>query len=201
MLAVAAGAGYVAPVSLDRARPFDCVVAADAAGGIGKAGDLPWPRLKDDLRFLRVITSEAAAGKRTAVIMGRKTWDSVPRRFRPLPGRFNVVVSRTTPDLGADDHHATVAHSLDDALDRACGQADVDRLFVIGGGEIYRQAFAHPRCRDVYLTRIDATYDCDAFIGGLDDYDLAETLARHHDAGLDFRIERWRRPTTATARR
>lgn len=172
-------------------RPFDCVVAADQKGGIGRQGEIPWPKLKSDLRFLRELTSAAPAGKHNAVIMGRKTWDSVPPTFRPLPGRKNVVISRHALELGAD---ALLASSLDDALTQASLQPDVDRLFVIGGGEIYRQAFAHPRCRDVYLTRIDATFDCDAFIPALDqDFALAEVVAPHHDAGLDYRIERWRR--------
>ena len=72
----------------------------------------------------------------------------------------------------------------------------IERLFVIGGAEIYRQAFAHPRCQDVYLTRIDATYDCDAFIPDLGtDFALLETMSTHHDASVDYRIERWRRKT------
>lgn len=169
---------------------FDCVVAADRQGGIGRGGDLPWPKLKDDLRFLRDKTGAAPAGKQNAVIMGRKTWESVPARFRPLPGRVNVVISRQELALGDD---ALAARSLDEALARARARADVDGLFVIGGAEIFRQAFVHPRCRDVYLTRIEATYACDAFIPALDDYDLAETLESHHDAGVDFRMERWRR--------
>lgn len=179
------------------ARPFDCVVAADLRGGIGRDGQLPWPRLRDDLRFLRTLTTTAAAGRRNAVIMGRKTWDSVPARFRPLPDRLNVVVTRGALDLGDD---AVVARSLDDALARAGARADIDRLFVIGGGELYRLAFAHPRCRDVYLTRIDASFDCDAFIPDVEhDFERVETLAHHHDAGLAFRIERWRRRPPAAA--
>ena len=174
----------------DVSRAFDCVVAADRENGIGQGGDLPWPKLKADLRFLRETTSAAAPGQRNAVIMGRKTWDSVPARFRPLPGRLNVVISRRAQELGDD---ALAATSLDDALAAAGARADVDRLFVIGGAEIFRQAFAHARCRDVYLTRIDAVFASDAHIPALDEFELAETLERHHDAGVDFRMERWRR--------
>ncbi|HVV83757.1 MAG TPA: dihydrofolate reductase [Kofleriaceae bacterium] len=169
---------------------FDCVVAADRAGGIGKDNLLPWPKLTEDLRFLRQKTSAAAPGKRNAVIMGRKTWESVPARFRPLPGRLNVVVSRHAPALEGD---AIAAPSLDAALEAAGARADIDGLYVIGGAEIFRQAFAHPRCRDVYLTRIEATYDTDAHLPPLDGFDLAEVLAAHHDAGVDYRMERWRR--------
>jgi dihydrofolate reductase len=174
---------------------FDCVVAADRAGGIGRHGDLPWPKLKEDLRFLRDKTSAAPAGKRNAVIMGRRTWDSVPAKFRPLPGRLNVVVSRQadTLELGAAADAAIAAPSFAEALAAARARADIDGLFVLGGGEIFRLAFADARCRDVYLTRIEASFDCDTFLPALDDFALAETLATHHDAGVHYRMERWRR--------
>lgn len=169
---------------------FDCVVAADRAGGIGRDNDLPWPKLRGDLRFLRETTTQASPGRRNAVIMGRRTWDSVPARFRPLPGRLNVVMSRGALALGDE---ALVAGSLDDALARAGGEDDIERVFVLGGAEVFRAAFADPRCRDVYLTRIDAVYACDTFLPAMDDFELVETIAAHHDGGVDYRIERWRR--------
>ena len=186
---------------LERAfRPFDCVVAADQANTIGQGGALPWPRLKEDLRFLRDKTTTAQPGVRNAVIMGRKTWDSMPAKFRPLPGRVNVVVTRDPAALAArgeaDGRDVVAVRSLDDALTHASLRADVDRLFVIGGGELFRQAFVHPRCRDLYLTRIDHVFGGDAFMPDPSiDFALAEVLAAHHDAGFDYRIERWRRTT------
>ncbi len=172
-------------------RPFACVVAADQAGGIGRANDLPWPKLKADLRHFRDLTSIAPAGQRNAVIMGRKTWDSVPPKYRPLPDRLNVVISRgqvARPD------GVLLAGSLDDALAHAAAVPDVDQLFVVGGGEIYWQAFAHDRCRDVFLTRLASTFDCDTFIPPVAErFALAETLGSHQDAGVAYTIERWAR--------
>ncbi len=179
-------------------RPFDCVVAADAAGGIGKDNDLPWPRLKEDLRFLRRITITAPEGERNAVIMGRLTWESVPSAVQPLPGRLNVVISRQAPVL---PDGVALAPSLEAALE-VPGAAG---LFVIGGGQIFHQAFVHPRCRYVYLTRIAASFDCDVFLPPLAPrFVVDEVLARHRDADadLDFTIERWTRavpdPTVAS---
>ena len=175
---------------------FACVVAADSHHGIGKANDLPWPRLKADLKHFREVTTNAPAGRRNAVIMGRRTWESVPPRYRPLPERLNVVVTRgvlTVPD------GVLVAGSLDGALAAAAGAGDVARLFVVGGGDIYRQAFAHPSCAEVYLTRIAAVFDCDTFIPDVNDgFALAEVLATHHEAGVDYQIERWIRPRPGT---
>ncbi len=176
-------------------KPFDCVVAADASWGIGRADELPWPRLREDLRFLRRITSDAPAGQRNAVIMGRKTFASIPPKMSPLPGRLNVSVSRG-PQALADG--VLAATSLDDALDQAAARAEIAGLFVLGGGEIYRLAFAHPRCRHVYLTRVDGTFACDTFIAPLaPGFVLDEVLAEHHDetSDLRYRMERWTRAT------
>ncbi len=177
-------------------RPFDCVVAADQANGIGRDNDLPWPKLKADLKHFRDLTTAAKPGFRNAVIMGRKTWDSVPPKYRPLAGRLNVVITRSQLDLGED---AVVASSLDDALNRASLRADVDQIFIVGGGEIYKQAFGHVRCRSVYLTRVDGRFACDAFIPDVSHgFQRGEPMATHHDAGFDYQIERWirRRPGT-----
>lgn len=175
---------------------FACVVAADSNHGIGRDNDLPWPRLKADLKHFRDVTTAAPAGRRNAVIMGRRTWESVPARFRPLPARLNVVITRG--DLDVPDG-VLVARSLDDALAQAAGAADAARLFVVGGGEIYRQSFAHAACAEVYLTRIAAAFDCDTFIPDVGErFELAEVLATHRDADVDYQIERWvrRRPGT-----
>jgi dihydrofolate reductase len=167
------------------------VVAADAQGGIGRDNALPWPRLREDLRFLKRTTCAAPEGKRNAVVMGRLTWESVPAAMQPLPGRLNVVISRKA--LALPDG-VLAATSLDGAL-AACGEVpDVDGVFVIGGGQIYRQAFEHPRCRHVYLTRIEATFDCDTFLPPLEPrFVLDEVLARHREQDLDYTIARWTR--------
>jgi dihydrofolate reductase len=168
---------------------FDCVAAADAAGGIGKDDDLPWPRLAADLSFLRRITSQAPEGRRNAVVMGRVTWESVPSGKQPLPGRLNIVVSRHAPVL---PEGVLGAGSLEQALREARSRPDVAGLFVIGGAQLFREAFAHPGCRFVYLTRIAATYDCDAFLPALEPrFALTEVLGRYREHGIDFQIERW----------
>jgi hypothetical protein len=87
------------PAAVDAAplRPVEVVVAATVTGGIGLGGKLPWSLPTDMAAFKRITTTlpaGAAAGVRNAVIMGRRTWLSIPPRFRPLPGRLNVVLSR-----------------------------------------------------------------------------------------------------------
>ena len=142
-------------------RPFSIVVAADEAGGIGKNGQLPW-RLAGDMAYFKKLTIEPPdPGRRNAIIMGRKTWDSIPARFRPLSGRITVVISRNA-SLSLPES-VIRAESFDGALAAIDAIADVGHTFVIGGGEIFRQAIGRPELQSVYLTRVYATLDCDTF--------------------------------------
>lgn len=178
-------------------RPFACVVAADLDDGIGRDNDLPWPRLTTDLRTFKRLTSTAAPGQRNALVMGRLTWESVPPHLRPLPGRQNVVVSRSTPKL---PDGVWLAHSLDDALVQANVDPTIDRVFVIGGGQIYAQAFAHPACAEIVLTRLAARFACDTVIPPVPpDFARVEVLAEVEEAGVRYAIERWVRDVVTAA--
>jgi dihydrofolate reductase/thymidylate synthase len=174
---------------------FDVVVAADREWGIGKANALPWPKLRGDLAHFKKVTSEASAGRRNAIVMGRKTWESAEVAGRPLPRRLNIVITRrgVTPPEGV-----LVVGSLDAALD-AAGEAET--TFVVGGAEIFRQAFAHPALRYVYLTRVDGAFGCDTHIPDLDalafERDPWPGACDGDENGIKYRIERLRpRPGT-----
>jgi dihydrofolate reductase len=120
------------------------VVAQGSNRAIGFKGALPWS-LPSDLRRFRELTTGHA------VVMGRKTWESIPERFRPLPGRRNIVISRTASCEGAEVF-PTLAAALE-ACEGSC--------FVIGGGQVYAEAAAlADRC---YVTDVDAAPDGDAF--------------------------------------
>ncbi len=126
-----------------------CLIAAVARNrAIGRDGHLLW-HLADDLRHFRQTTS----GK--AVIMGRRTWESLPLPFRPLPKRRNIVVSRNTAYRAEG---ALLAHSLGEAIALAGSATDV---FIIGGAELYRQAL--PLAGRIYLTEVAADAPGDAF--------------------------------------
>ncbi|MCZ8250844.1 MAG: dihydrofolate reductase [Hylemonella sp.] len=124
------------------------IFARAANGTIGKNGTMPW-HLPEDLAHFKRTTLGAP------VVMGRKTWDSLPPRFRPLPGRTNVVVTRQR-DWRAEG--ARVAHTLDEALE-LCG--DVNDAWIIGGAEIYAQALS--RASTAVVTEIAAEFEGDAF--------------------------------------
>lgn len=123
------------------------IFARAANGVIGKDNALPW-HLPEDLAHFKRTTLGAP------VIMGRKTWESLPPKFRPLPGRRNIVVTR---QRGWAAEGATTVHSIEEALE-ACG--DAPEAWVIGGAELYRQALPH--AARAVVTEIDATFDGDA---------------------------------------
>lgn len=124
------------------------IFARSANGVIGKDNTMPWHLPEDLAHFKRTTLG-------SPVIMGRKTWESLPPKFRPLPGRLNVVVTRQTDWQAAG---ASVAHSLAEAM--ALCQADED-AWIIGGAEIYAQAL--PLANTAVVTEIEASYDGDAF--------------------------------------
>ena len=115
---------------------------------IGKDNQLLW-HLPEDMRHFR----ETTRGK--PVIMGRKTWESLPDAFRPLPGRKNIVVSRN-PAYQASG--ASLAGSLDEAIKQAGEAAEI---FIIGGAELYCQAM--PLADRLYLTELAQNFAGDAF--------------------------------------
>ncbi|MFA5088983.1 MAG: dihydrofolate reductase [Candidatus Omnitrophota bacterium] len=144
--------------------PFHIIVAVDSHNGIGKKGLLPW-HLKGDMQHFKEITcaSESEA-RQNLVIMGRKTWDSLPSRFRPLPERMNLVLTR---DSGfAVPPGVMKADSLNGALKNLLRQEfrdQVGQIFVIGGQQVFEAAIRHPQCQKLYVTHILKRFDCDAF--------------------------------------
>ncbi|KAF8531443.1 dihydrofolate reductase-like domain-containing protein [Trichophaea hybrida] len=146
------------------------VAATSPSLGIGYAGSIPW-RLKSDISYFSRVTKRlvpppsAADSRKNAVIMGRKTWCSIPRSYRPLAGRINVVLSRDCAfDLQSTAGDTFIATSFDDALERLRErEQEVGRIFVIGGAEIYRAALEYPFARSVLMTRIQTKYVVDTF--------------------------------------
>lgn len=169
-------------------RPLEMVVAADDDGGIARDGDLPW-HLPGDLRHFAELT-RGPEGEKNAVIMGRVTWESIPDRFRPLPGRLNIVLSRRA-DLPLPEGVLLAAN-----LDAAVAQVgpDIARIFVVGGSQIYALALERPDCRHIFLTRVHGRFDCDVFFPAFEDrFERAEVLSRGSEGGIDYEIERWER--------
>lgn len=148
------------------------VFARARNGVIGKDGVMPW-RLPEDMAHFRRVTMGAP------VIMGRKTWDSLPPRFRPLPGRLNIVVTRQA-DWQAEG--AIRAGSLPEAV-ALC--TDAPQAWVVGGAEIYAQAV--PLADTAEITEIDADVEGDSFAPEFGPYWSEVSRERHTAAnGLAY---------------
>lgn len=162
--------------------PPEIVIVAAVArnGAIGRDGGLVWSEPADQRHF-RTVTMG------WPVIMGRRTWESLPDRFRPLPGRRNLVVSRD-PAYAAPG--AEVVASLDAALAAA---GDVQRVCVIGGAQLY--AAALPRADELELTEIDAELDGDTFFPDWDRtrFDAVSRAPRIAADGTHYAFVTWRR--------
>ena len=144
------------------------IVAVARDGAIGRNNQLLW-RLPEDLKRFKALTMGHA------VIMGRKTWDSLPERFRPLPARRNIVLSRRSDFALAG---AEVLQSLDAAL-AAC--ANDERVYVIGGGQIYAEAL--PQADRLEVTEVHADFpDADTHFPAWDRHAFTETARESHAA-------------------
>lgn len=163
-----------------RNRPVSAIVAYASDRAIGFKGDIPW-RLPEDMAHFKKVTMGHP------VIMGRRTWESIPKR--PLPGRLNMVVSRN-PDYSEEG--AEVFGSIEEAL-AAVVSGEIP--FIIGGAEIYKQSL--PLCSRVYVTLVDTVVpEADAHFPELsaDEWDLIEespvALSR---TGLNYRFLTYQR--------
>ena len=133
------------------------IVAMDLERGIGKNNDLMW-HLPADMKFFKETTSEHI------VVMGRKNYDSIPVKYRPLPNRENVVLTRNTHYKAED---CLVFNSLEDCLDHYKKEEN-KTVFIIGGGEIYKKALEINCVDEMYISHINKIYGADTFFPEFD---------------------------------
>jgi len=164
------------------------VAVAKTSWGIGIKNELPW-RLPGDMKQFREITSNTSdSTKKNAVIMGRKTWESIPAKFRPLPNRVNIVLTRNEEIKVELEKlsNVVVANSLDDALQKT---VECENVFVIGGASVYAEALEHPACDRAYITFVDGEYECDAFFpSNIEQYGFTENhrSETHEEKGIKY---------------
>ncbi|CCV01781.1 dihydrofolate reductase [Invertebrate iridescent virus 22] len=136
------------------------IVAISQDGGIGSNNTLPW-KLKEELKhFQNVTTSTQDSSKKNAVIMGRKTWDSIPNKFKPLKNRINIIVSTT---LTLSDPISKVYPNIESAIKFVNSQSNIETVWIIGGVSIYLEALRLNILNFMYVTHIYKKYNCDTF--------------------------------------
>lgn len=151
---------------------FSMIVAFDKNRGIGKDGTIPW-RIPQDMKRFKEITqhikiddptlSNSLKKQYNVVIMGRNTWFSIPKKFRPLPKRLNIILSSNKiPDV------EYCFNSLSSALNYCQERNDIANIFLIGGERLYREGMEHPGCNKLYITEVMGDYNCDRFFPQID---------------------------------
>jgi dihydrofolate reductase len=134
------------------------IVAMDAERGIGKNNDLMW-HLPADMRFFKETTLQQI------VVMGRKNYDSIPEKYRPLANRLNVILTRNKI---FEAENCLILHSLETCLNAF--QNEIERtVFIIGGGEIYKMAMELNCLDEMYITIVDGIFGADTFFPEFDE--------------------------------
>ena len=187
-----------------RARTFQLLVAATKQLGIGKDGSLPW-KLPGDMAYFKELTTKTTdSRKRNAVIMGRNTWQSIPAKFRPLKDRINVVLSRQHQDennssiansmqAGSAVKDVLTCSSLQSAMSLLTGPElgdSVEHIFVIGGGQVYKEAIQVPECAIIHFTLVESDFDCDTYFPTIDPkrFSLWSAAAPQSDQGTRYQF-------------
>jgi dihydrofolate reductase len=163
---------------------MNLIVALDSKNGIAKNGSIPW-NITLDMKFFAQKT-KGNGSRRNAVIMGRKTWESIPEKHRPLKERFSVVFSRRDDgEICQDKDLCTVVHRVSQCVNAIQNFSSED-VFVIGGSEIYRKFLSY--CKFAYITRLEEDYHCDTFFPNMGDKWVLSSLDRE---GENVRWETW----------
>jgi len=163
------------------------IAAVEKNNGIGNKGAIPWPKLTDDLKNFRHCTYN----KRNphAVIMGRKTYQSLPKKYRPLPDRVNIVVSTTL--LSNEKYY--VVRSMKEIIpliEKLLQDNKINnKIYAMGGNSIYEWAMGNDKCKNLILTRIHHSWDCDVKMPSIPEYFSLSYMTCHEQNNIIYDIE------------
>lgn len=147
---------------------FSIIACLDAEGGIGKENQIPW-NCPYDRHFFHKTT------RHSTVIMGRKTWESLPPSKQPLPQRKNIIISHQIPSIVPESTFWTT--SFKDAYNLA--KSFSLQIYIIGGESLYRQTIHHNDCQTLILTHLQESFSCDRYFPPFSkDWDIQTQLYR-----------------------
>lgn len=145
------------------------IVAMDLDRGIGKNNDLMW-HLPADMRFFKETTTGHV------VVLGRKNYESIPERFRPLPNRENAVLTR---NISFEAPNCIVFHTLEECLNHYNNETS-RTIFIIGGGEIYKQSLELNVVDEMYITHVNHSYGADTFFPLFNENEWSNEVVQNH---------------------
>lgn len=148
------------------------IFACDENWGIGENGNLPWPQQKNDLKWFKDTTMGGV------VVMGKTTWDSLPEKSKPLPGRNNIVVTSSIKDKDGPYHFLT----FEQAKTHILSMSKLQNVWIIGGAKLLESTL--DIVEEIWLSRINGVYDCDTFLPKDRIIEEFEMYERYFDGGL-----------------
>lgn len=157
-------------------KPIALIVASSFGGIIGKDNNLPWPRIKIDMDFF----VEKTIGN--PVVMGRKNYESIPEKYRPLKNRTNIVLTRDRFWQPKTSLTVCVANDFWQALSFA-ERADGEKIFIIGGAEVYKLAIDNVIIKEVFLTEIQHSYEGNVYFPHFNEYQYTLQARSDYAAG------------------
>uniref|UniRef100_A0A914RPA9 dihydrofolate reductase n=1 Tax=Parascaris equorum TaxID=6256 RepID=A0A914RPA9_PAREQ len=173
--------------------PINIIVAMDSRGGIGKNGTLPW-NIPEDLKYFQTMTTKTVdPTKQNAVVMGRKVWESLPAKWRPLKNRLNVVLSSSVEVASIAAY--IVTRTFENAIDILNGMSDkIETIWDIGGRRPYEEGLKSSQLRQIYVTFVEGDFDADVFFPDIDFQKFSkhngdQQSSQHQYEGIAYRFE------------
>ena len=175
---------------------FSIILAADSKNWIWKNNSLAW-KLKKDMAYFKKITSETLdLAKLNSVIMWRKTWESVPSKFRPLTERINCILSKSIQSESIEskiDDFVLYFNCLEHCLDELKIKENLENI-IIWWATLYNQVLNDNRLEKIYITRIDWDFWCDVFFNGIPKNFILESCTdKKEEKWIKFRFEIWKK--------
>lgn len=171
---------------------FSLIIALDNENGIWKNNDLAWSIPEDMKHFKDITTKTEDPKKQNAVVMGRKTWESIPKKYRPLKNRYNCILSRSYEDEKINAEWGIEFNSLDACLSHVEKKPDIETVYIIWWAQIYNQVAQDERLEKAYITRIYDKFHCDSFFDWLPTWKFDRTsrseMKVHENIEYEFTI-------------
>jgi len=168
-------------------KKFNIILAADSKNWLWVNNSLAW-KISEDMKYFKEITTKTQdLGKLNAVIMGRKTWESIPAKFRPLSDRVNCILSRSLKyeDINSKiDNFVLHFNNFNHCLEELSRKENVENIFLIWWASLYNQFLNHPNLDKIYITKVEWDFSCDVFFDWIPDNFIVESYT-------DTKQENW----------